>query len=416
MKYRWDKKYLYWGVTAFCVIATSILFFYVIFYFDDLKRVFQMGIGILKPVIYGLFFGYLLAPGVNRIERYVLNPFLYKKCKITINSKNKKRIRRISILLIFVGLLFVGVGLFVLVIPQLIVSISNLIQFYPYYYENFINSIEEVFVPDFNIGVETATNLELAAKYFENFINNQVLPWIDNIFYSFPAGITGFFGMIKNIFIGAIISVYLLNSKELFIAQFKKTIYAILNVNHANNLINDLRVANQMFSGFICGTLIDSFIIGIICFIGAQLMQLPFGILVSVIIAVTNIIPFFGPYLGAVPSILLIFFVDPVKCIYFIIFIVILQNFDGNILAPKILGNHTGISGFWVVVSVLIGGGVFGIWGLVLAVPVFASLYALTRSSMNRILSGKNMPYDTNKYINLKYVEIEPEEKKDNVT
>lgn len=405
MKYRWDKKYLYWGVTAFCVIAISILFFYGVFHFNVIKIGFFKWVKILMPVIYGLTIGYLLAPAVNYIENHILKPLFFKKCKRKENAKNKKRIRGLSIFLTLLIAVSIVIGLFVLLIPQLFISISSLIIAFPDYYQNFLNSFRELFIHNPNLESTVIADLDMASGYIEEFLNDQISPQLNDFFNHFSSSIFDFISVIKDLFIGIIISIYVLNSKELFAAQFKKCTYAILKPHRANIVIKDLRLTNEMFSGFISGTLLDSFIIGIICFIATQLMNTPYGILVSVIICVTNVIPFFGPYLGAIPSILLILFVSPVQCIYFIIFIVILQNFDGNILAPRILGRNTGISSFWVIVSILVSGGLFGILGLFIGVPVFAIIYSLGKSSINRVLSANKLPISTANYSNLYYMD-----------
>ncbi len=405
MKYRWDKKYLYWGVTAFCVIAISILFFYGVFHFNVIKTGFFRWVKILMPVIYGLTIGYLLAPAVNYIEKHILKPLLYKKCKVTERIKNKKRIRGLSIFITLLLVISLVSGLFILLIPQLLVSISSLIIDLPVYYQNFMNGFRGVFINNPNLESTVIANLDVVSKYLEEFLNNQILPSLNDYFVQFTSGIFDFISVIKDLFIGVIISIYVLNSKELFAAQFKKCIYAILKPQRANIVIKDLRLTNEMFSGFISGTLLDSFIIGIICFVATQIMGTPYGILVSVIICVTNVIPFFGPYLGAIPSGLLILFVSPIHCIYFIIFIIVLQNFDGNILAPRIIGHNIGLSSFWVIVSILISGGLFGVFGLFIGVPVFAILYSLVKSSINRVLSANNLPLSTSNYSNLYYMD-----------
>ncbi|OYP27662.1 hypothetical protein CG709_07160, partial [Lachnotalea glycerini] len=193
--------------------------------------------------------------------------------------------------------------------------------------------------------------------------------------------------------------------KELFAAQSKKLVYAALKPYRANILIKNLRLTNDMFSGFISGKLLDSFLIGILCFIGTKLLNTPYPVLVSVIIGVTNVIPFFGPYLGAIPCGILILFVDPLQFFYFIVFIIILQTFDGNILGPKILGHSTGLSSFWIIVAILLGGGLFGILGMFIGVPVFAVIYALVKAFVNRSLIAHNLPHKTTDYYNLDYID-----------
>ncbi|MFA9376040.1 MAG: AI-2E family transporter [Lachnotalea sp.] len=405
MKYHWDKKYLYWGVTACCVIAVSILFFYSVFNINVIKGNFYRWINMLMPIIYGFILSYLLSPVLNFLEKHVLFPFFFEKCKIIKCKKNKKRIRALSVFITVLMVILIVIGLFLLLIPQLILSISSLIESFPFYYQNFLELFKNIFIRNPNIESSIVAYLNTVSVYVEKFLNNQLLPQVNTFFVQFSSGLLGFIGVVKNLFIGIIVSIYVMSSKELFAAQSKKFAYAILKPYRANILIKNLRLTNAIFSGFISGKLLDSFIIGMICFAGTKMMNTPYPVLVSVIIGVTNIIPFFGPYLGAIPCALFILLVSPVKVIYFIIFIILLQTFDGNVLGPKILGHSTGLSSFWVIVSILLGGGLFGILGMFIGVPVFAVIYALVKAFINRTLAAHNLPMKTSEYSNLEYID-----------
>ncbi len=210
-----------------------------------------------------------------------------------------------------------------------------------------------------------------------------------------------------NLVIGLIISIYLLGNKERFLNQLKKMTYAFLTPQAANSLISDARLIDRTFGGFINGKILDSVIIGIICFFCVSIMKLPYPMLISVIIGVTNIIPFFGPFIGAVPCAFLILMVNPWQCLYFIIFVFILQQFDGNFLGPKILGNSTGLSGFWVIFSITLFSGLMGVAGMILGVPVFAVFYSLMRRKINNNLEQKGMPTDSAQYANIHQVDVE---------
>ena len=199
-------------------------------------------------------------------------------------------------------------------------------------------------------------------------------------------------------------------SKEKFAGQAKKISYAIFEQDTANNVIKNFRFTHQTFIGFLGGKIIDSIIIGLLCFIGTTIMGTPYAALVSVIIGVTNIIPFFGPFLGGVPCAFLVFVVDPLhplNCVYFILFVIILQQFDGNILGPKILGNSTGLTGFWVIFSITFFGGLFGVLGMIIGVPIFAVIYAAIRSAINTLLKKKKLPTDGKQYEEVDYVDEE---------
>ena len=218
-----------------------------------------------------------------------------------------------------------------------------------------------------------------------------------------------FFGALWDIIIGAIVSVYVLSHKEEFSGQFKKLAYGFLGIKTGNILIANFRMANFKFSGFIVGKILDSIIIGIICFAGCSIFQFPYPVLLGLIIGVTNVIPFFGPFFGAIPCALLIFMINPIQCIYFLIFILLLQQFDGNILGPKILGESTGISSFWVIFSITLFGGLWGVPGMIVGVPLFAVMYAIIKTALEKKLSAKELPVETDEYIKVDYIDTENE-------
>ena len=205
--------------------------------------------------------------------------------------------------------------------------------------------------------------------------------------------------------IGVIVSVYVLFSKEKFVSQTKKTVYAVFSTRNANAILHLTRKSNEIFGGFIIGKIIDSAIIGVLCFIGISILRMPYVMLVSVIVGVTNVIPFFGPYIGAIPSAVLIMLADPLKGVYFVIFIFLLQQLDGNFIGPKILGNSTGLSAFWVIFSILLGGGLFGFPGMLMGVPTFAVIYYIVQTIVNRRLENKNLPTQSDFYDELSYVD-----------
>lgn len=228
-----------------------------------------------------------------------------------------------------------------------------------------------------------------------------MLPNLTNYLYNLSMGVARVIGVLTDLLIGLIVAAYLLGCKDTLCAQSKKMIYSSMKLSAANLVISKFRYAHHVFGGFINGKLLDSLIIGIICFICCTLMDMPYTMLVSVIVGVTNVIPFFGPFIGAIPSGFLILLNSPIKAVYFAIFILILQQFDGNILGPKILGGSTGLSSFWVLFSILLFGGLFGFVGMVLGVPIFAVVYNLTDDIIRWALTRKRLSVDTNDYRNL---------------
>ncbi|MCD8023049.1 MAG: AI-2E family transporter, partial [Lachnospiraceae bacterium] len=224
---------------------------------------------------------------------------------------------------------------------------------------------------------------ESFSTWLPNWIRTTVVPNLEVLIGNLSSGVSGMISVISNAFIGLIVTIYILGCRKTFARQAKKLNYSIFGRKWAGRILSEVRYADRVFSGFINGRLIDSLIIGIICFIGMNILQIPYKMLVSVIVGVTNIIPFFGPYIGAIPSFLLILMVKPVKAIIFLIFILILQQFDGNILGPRILGNVTGLSGFWVLFAILVFGGLFGFVGMIIGVPTFAVIYDIVRKLVN---------------------------------
>ncbi|NCC00103.1 MAG: AI-2E family transporter [Clostridia bacterium] len=312
--------------------------------------------------------------------------------------KTKKLVRNISIggaMVFAVAVLFV---LGYMIVPQLVRSIALIIARFPSY----TRQIGEWFghlqsESKFSQDIQSLVNQGL--DYLQTWMKNDLYPQIRVGINTFTMSVMNVFGFFYNLLVGAIISIYVLMSAETFTGQAKKITYALFKPDTANSMVDVARHCNQIFGGFISGKLIDSAIIGLVCFVVLSLIDMPYALLVSVIVGVTNIIPFFGPYIGAVPSVILISLTDLRQGIIFLVFIVILQQIDGNILGPKILGNSTGLSPFWVVFAILLGGGVFGFPGMLLGVPVFAVIYYLIKSFIEYTLYKKHMPLETKPYI-----------------
>ena len=257
----------------------------------------------------------------------------------------------------------------------------------------------------------TSTLLKTAVKegtdMLMDWLRTDLMAKANELMSNLTVGVLNIVSEIFNAVIGLIVSIYILFSKETFVRQSKKCVYAVLSARHANMVLHLTTKSNDIFGGFIIGKLIDSAIIGVLCFIGLTILKMPYVMLVSVIVGVTNVIPFFGPYIGAVPSTILIMLANPIQGVYFVIFVLLLQQFDGNILGPKILGNSTGLSAFWVIVAILLGGGLFGFVGMVMGVPTFAVLYYIVQMLMNSHLERKNLPTGSEYYDTMSYVDDE---------
>lgn len=400
MKFRWDNRYLHWGVTAFLVIAASILFYYGIFHMGTLVTGIKAFFGIMAPIIYGIAIAYLLSSIVNFLEKKVIYPLLQKKNYIP-KEKGRRVIRWICVLFSLFLFLIVIYALIMMILPQLIRSIMNIIYSFPYYVtviENWLNSFVE---KGWKMDSEMIEMLNQYSTQLQDYLTTTILPQMQEMLKNVSAGFFDILIFLKNFLIGAVVSIYVLADKEAFVAKSKMAVYAVFSPKRANAIIHSMRFTHKTFGGFISGKILDSAIIGVLCYIGTTLLDMPYAILVSVIVGVTNVIPFFGPYLGAIPCILLILLVDPIKSLYFAIFILALQQFDGNILGPKILGDSTGLSSFMVIVAIMVGGGFFGIVGMLIGVPLCAVIYAAIWHVIKNSLQKKEFPEEEQSYVNI---------------
>ncbi len=347
---------------------------------------------------------YLMTPVVNFEERHLL-PLAQQKMKDPLKAKKMVRAASVIGALIFF-LLIIGV-LLLMVIPELYKSINGMIGTMPKQVNSFMDWLNEYVSSDSEISSYLEVGLTKATEFFENWAKTDFLPQTKNIVAGVTTGVINAVRVVFNVLVGIIISIYVLMSKEEFIGQSKKLMYALLPGKSANAVIHTVHKSNEIFGGFISGKILDSMIIGVLCFICLYFMKMPYALLVSVIVGVTNVIPFFGPYLGAVPSTILIMLASPIQGVYFIIFILILQQFDGNILGPAILGESTGLSSFWVVFAILVGGGIFGILGMIIGVPAFAVIIYVIRRMVNYILEKKQLPLDSKEYVPVEKLDVE---------
>lgn len=405
MKYRWDNRYLHWGVTAFLVIAASMLFYYGIFHMKSLFSGIRTILSIMAPVIYGIAIAYLLSPIVNFLEQKLIYPLLEKK-ELTLKKRGKRAIRWFCVLLSMAFFLVIIYTLIMMILPQLIRSIMNIIYSFPFYVESMERGLNTFMEKGWDLNEEAIDMLNQYSKQAQDYLTTNILPQMQSMLKNISAGIFDILLFLKNFLIGAIVSLYVLADKESFVAKSKMMTYAVLPGKWAQFLIHAMRFTHRTFGGFISGKLLDSAIIGVLCYIGTTIMDMPYAVLVSVVIGVTNVIPFFGPYLGAIPCIILILLMDPIKSLYFAIFILILQQFDGNILGPKILGDSTGLSSFMVIVAIMVGGGFFGIPGMIVGVPVFAVIHAAVWKIIGHTLQKKKIPVEEEEYYNIDCIDI----------
>lgn len=406
MKIHWKNKYLYWGLTAFGVVSASMLFYFFLFRMDVVFGTLRKLISIMMPVICGAIIAYLLIPIVNFQERHFYKYLIHKK-HINPSKRQRKVVRYVSIIFALIFAFLIIYSLLAMIVPSIIESIISIINDFPRYFQNIRHWLESLLKDNPEWQTTVFSYIEQYSPKLENFLNVQILPQLRSILQHLSTGVFGTLVFIKNLLIGLIISIYLMAGKEEFVTQSKMFVYAFLSTEHANSVVKGFRFAHRTFVGFIVGKIVDSVIIGILCYIGTTLIGTPYALLVSVVVGVTNVIPFFGPYLGAIPTAFIILMVNPMQCLYFLIFILLLQQFDGNILGPKILGNSTGLSSFMVIVAILLFGGIMGIPGMIIGVPTLAVIMAGIKTFRTYNLRQKSMPMDESVYTHMDYMNPE---------
>ena len=403
--FRWDKKYLYWGVTAFCVIAAAILFYMALNYLPLLKRGLASLLHILSPFVWGLVICYLLTPFMRLAEKKLFGPLSKKLYKNSKRRDGSRFARSMSVLLSELFLLAILTALVCLIIPQLYSSLQNMVANSPMYIETASRWITQLLEDFPEIEHYVSQTLGQVNTSLMDWIQNTVLPKLGNLISNVTSGVYYAIMGVYNLVIGIIVSVYVLSNLEQFGASAKRVLYSVFSVDMAKKILEGLDFTDRTFMGFINGKLLDSAIIGLICYIVCSILRMPYALLVSVIVGVTNLIPFFGPFIGAVPSSIIILLVNPVKCLIFIAFIILLQQLDGNIIGPKILGSSVGINGFWVMFSIILGAGLFGFWGMLLGVPVFVIIYAAITGSVTRKLKRSDLPWEAADYMDMAYID-----------
>lgn len=375
LKLAWSK-----GLSLFMAMAGAILLVFLLFRFDSILDQILRVCNILMPIIMGIVIAYLLNPVVEFYERHLdrsLGKFIEKRQRK--KTKKKVSMRGLSIFISVIIVLAVIALLIMMVVPQIYTNISNLVYSLPEQIQNLVGKLMEL--AKNNEKVRNAINgfYDNIMNYITNWIKSDMLGQVSVVIDR----IMGIFGTAVNCLVAFIVAIYVLLSKETFRRQIKKGINAFFNERQTNVIVSVVKESDKIFGGFISGKIIDSFIIGVICFVCCLILRMPYVALVSVIVGVTNLIPFFGPYIGAIPSAVLILLDSPSKGIVFIIFIAILQQVDGNIIGPKILGQSTGLSPFWVVFAIFLGNGLFGIVGLFIGVPLWAVVYYLIKRYVN---------------------------------
>ncbi|MGN0203882.1 MAG: AI-2E family transporter [Coprococcus sp.] len=364
------KKYLAMILAVFCTAALSILFFFLLFRASAIRELFHAVLNILTPFVYGAGIAYVLKPICNTYER-LLNRYWH--------PKRKNLVGMLSVTgSMITGLVIVYVVLSML-LPQLAVSVTRMARSLPSMIDEISAMVDHLFDGNLVIQSYIAELSDAGTESLSEWLKNSILPYLDAVLTGLSNGMINVAGIFMDLLIGLVVAVYLLANRRKFKKQGKLLIYSIFSERWAEKIVEEIKFTDRVFSGFIGGKLLDSAIIGVICYIAMLLLKMPYAVLISVIVGVTNIIPFFGPYIGAIPSAIILLTVSPMDCLIFVVFIVILQQVDGNIIGPRILGNSTGLSGIWVLFAILLFGGLFGFVGMIIGVPVFAVIYDILR-------------------------------------
>ena len=411
MNINWNRKYFTIAVYATCAVIVSAIAVMVIFNFDSVMAKLSVLGAVTTPIIIGIFCAYLLNPLMTRIETGPL-----KKLSDSTNKKNRSQARGIALTLTMLLVLVILGLIVIMVIPQLIENLSVIFS----NMDSYINTSKEWLS---NIFDDNPTLVEFLGNPLDDFNKFIAGIWKEysnelmNIAGNVASTVWAVIDTMKNVLIGLIISIYLLARKEMFIGQTKKLIFAFLKVERAQRFLGVCREASKKFLGSIVGKIIEAFIVAMICFIGCTILRLPYSLLIAAIMFVFNLIPFVGPFIGAIPCTLLLLLSDkPIQALWFVIFIVVLQTVDGNIIAPWILGDSTGLPAVWILIAILVGGGLFGMLGMFLGVPVCAVVYMLFKDFIEGRLRKRQLPQKTSDYardvgyITPDYVCDEPEE------
>ena len=384
MKNPLKAKYGYLMMAAFGGISLSLIFFFILYRFQGLRETMDQILDILKPFIYGGVLAYLLRPACNWYEETLTHAF---------GGKLRKMAPGLAVTLSMITGFLVIYTLIIMIGPELGKSIRNIWDSMP----DKVNRIMEWMTVTFGENEEWITYLQNTYQSLrvelEDWVRGTLLPQVTGLF-SIVSGVgqsvVKLFQFLLDFLIGLIVAVYLLSSRKKFSKQGVMLVRSTFKPRWANLILEEITFVDRVFGGFIDGKIVDSAIIGVLCYIGCSIFKFPNALLVSAIVGITNLIPFFGPFIGAIPSTILIMLEDPIKGLWFIVFVFGLQQLDGNIIGPKILGDKTGLSSFWVLFAITLFGGLWGLVGMIVGVPVVAVIYDLVKKMIRRGLAQNN--------------------------
>ncbi len=375
----------------FLVIVGVLLLTFAMYQYPKLKSIVESLNGILAPIYYGIAIAYLLNP-LDKSFRKRLSPILKKY------RKGESLAKGISITLSMIMGILIVVALVWLIIPGLVDSITVIVEEMPVQVENFITWLDKNTQGDSALMENLSMIVTRASAAVEEWLRTDLIDTVGEVVTGIATGVFDVVMFFFNLLIGIVVAIYVMVDKEKFLGQSKKLVYTLFKEETGDTIVDTARHGHKIFGGFLYGKILDSAIVGVITFIVLTILGTPYSLLVSVIVGITNIIPFFGPFIGGIPSAILILLADPLQGLYFIIFIIVMQQIDGNIIGPKILGNTTGISEFWVTFALLLFGGIFGFLGMIIGVPAFAVVYYAIVQFLNKKLRKKGLPMDSTVY------------------
>lgn len=403
MKFQFNTRYNTIALYAIIVFAVCLLMIMFAFRIDIFTSAFSKIISVASPIIWGFVIAYLLNPAVKLFEK------LLGKA-INRNKPHKNIVRGLSVAICVTILIAVLAALIASVIPEILTNLESISDkiMDPDFLRQMELKIRSVFdtlsQKTAFLGEDLMLNFENTEALLLNILD-QIKPNLEKIFSqdgflaNLTNGLMSVFNGIKNAILGVIVSIYLLFSKEIFMAQARKIVCAVCSPKAAGRVFRFVSNVNKKFINYFTGVALDCTLIGVVTFIFMSILHMPYALLISLLLALTNAIPIFGPYIGSIPSFLLLLLFSPNQALPFLIFVIILQQIDGNIIAPKILGDQLGLSAFWIMSAVFIGGGLFGLFGMIIASPMFAVIYSVCSEVVNERLYEKGMPVKTKTYM-----------------
>lgn len=362
-------------IFSLCIV---IIFYFIVLHIGDIFGGISSFFGILKPLIYGLFIAYIIHPLVDIFEIKVLK-----------DIKNKNTKRNLSIFLTFIIIISLIILVIGLIVPELLKSIKTLITNFPGYLE-YIEQYALKYIPE--------NTIDQFKDNITNILNNNLLPQVNNAIANLGTGIVSAFSNFLTIIIGMVFAAYILANTDKLYAGNKKFLNIFMKEERVDKFIKYLDHIDDIFVHFIIGKVCDSSIVMISTLIFLLIARYPYPLLIAVIIGLTDLIPYFGPYIGTIPSFVLILLIDPIKALIFILFIILLQQVDANFITPRIQSSVTGLPSFWVLFAITLFGGLFGVIGLLIGVPCFTVIYEIVRDLVNNILKSKNKETDLSYY------------------